>query len=327
MDLQATPSARLSLNARAGELADVMIRDAARLRVGLARSPQGATFIDCGHRHPGSHEAGLRLAAICMGGLAEASLVPSRSGPLPWTVMVRTSQPWLACLASQYAGWHLDGPHGLPLMGSGPARVLARRESLFDEITHREDPGRAVLVLEGEVPPTPRLAQDAAEACGVTPERMTVLHARTGSLAGMVQIAARVLECAVQKARLMGFDLSRLSDAIGTAPVGVVHPDTRIAMGRANDAIIYGGQVHLFVTGPARSAKELAEGLPSRTSADWGQGFSDVYDAAGHDFARIDGGFFSPAEVAVTALDSGDTFRAGTSDPARLSGATGAPSP
>ena len=46
---------------------------------------------------------------------------------------------------------------------------------------------------------------------------------------------------------------------MGAAPLSPPHPDFVIAMGRTNDAIIYGGRVHLFVTGPASDARELAD--------------------------------------------------------------------
>lgn len=312
----------LSLNARAGALADALLPEASTLRIGVSHGPGGETLLDMGHEVLGSLDAGLRLARISMGGLAEVALVPSGAASLPWSVLVRTPQPWLACLGSQYAGWHLPGRDGERLMVSGPARALTRQELLFDDLLHRESATRAVLVLEGDAPPGDATAQSAAEACGLPREALSLLHAPTGSLAGMVQIAARAIECAVQKARVLGFPLARLADAIGTAPVCPPHPDTRTAMGRANDAIIYGGRVQLFVTGPSGEARDLAHRLPSQTCPDWGRGFAEVWEAADGDFARIDAQFFSPAEVLVTALDSGKTFRAGQPDPAKLIAAT-----
>ena len=308
----------LSLNARAAALADALAAEAAALRIGVTQGPGGETLIDCGHRHPGGTEAGLRLAGISMAGLGEVALVPSGLAPPPWAVMVRTSQPWLACLGSQYAGWHLPGADGAPLMVSGPARALARKEHLFDDLPHREDADRAVLVLEGDAPPGDETVEAAAEACRLPRDALTLLHAPTGSLAGMVQIAARVVECAVQKARLLGFPLGDLAEAIATAPVCPPHSTTRAAMGRANDAIIYAGRAQLFVTGPADLARDLARRLPSRTASDWGRSFAEVYEAARGDFAAIDSHFFSPAEVLVTALDAGETFTSGTADLVRL---------
>lgn len=312
------PVSTLSLNAPAAALADALIAEAEALRIGVSRGAGGETVVDCGLHHTGSMGAGLLLARICLAGLAEVSLVPSGEVSLPWSIMVRTGQPALACLASQYAGWHLKAEDGRSLMGSGPARALARLEPLFDELPQEERASSAVLVVEGDVPPGDTLAREVAQACGVDRAALTLLHAPTGSLAGTVQIAARVLECAVQKARLLPFPLSDLLEAVGTAPVAPPHPDTRVAMGRANDAIIYGGRVQLWVRGPREQARGLARALPSRTAPEWGQSFADVFEAAGGDFAHIDAGLFSPAEVAVTAVETGETFRSGGIDGAKL---------
>lgn len=309
---------RPSLNARAAELLDGLLAEAAALRVGVSQGPGGETLVDCGHRHPGGTEAGLRLARICLVGLGEVSLVPSGQPSLPWSAMVRTANPVLACLGSQYAGWHLRADDGTPLMGSGPARALARAEPIFHDIAQEERADRAILVLEGDVPPGDATAGEVARACGRPRAALTLLHAPTGSLAGMVQIAARVVECAVQKARHLRFPLDDLVEAVGTAPVAPPHPDTRAAMGRANDAIIYGGRVQLFVRGDRAAARDLARALPSRTAPEWGRSFAEAFEAASGDFARIDAGLFSPAEVAVTALGTGETFRSGRVDALKL---------
>lgn len=308
----------LSLNARAATLADALVAEAEALGVGLSQGSGGETLADCGHAHPGSSEAGLRLARICLAGLGDVSLLPSGQPTLPWSVMVRTPHPALACLGSQYAGWRLVTADGVALMGSGPARALARHEPLLRDLAHEEHADRAVLVLEGDSLPDDGTARQVADACALPRGALTLLHVPTGSLAGCVQIAARVLECAVQKARHLGFPLADLVEAVGTAPVAPPHPDRHAAMGRANDAIIYGGRVQLYVRGDRAAARDLARALPSRTAPEWGRSFAEVFDAADGDFARIDPGLFSPAEVAVTALSTGETFRSGRVDALRL---------
>jgi methenyltetrahydromethanopterin cyclohydrolase len=82
-------------------------------------------------------------------------------------------------------------------------------------------------------------------------------------------------------------------------------------MGRTNDAINFGGRVHLFVSGPRSDAAELAAKLPSSASRDYGAPFAEVFRRFGGDFYAIDPMLFSPAAVAVTALESGETFRGG----------------
>ena len=62
--------------------------------------------------------------------------------------------------------------------------------------------------------------------------------------------------------------------------------------------------------------------LPSRSSRDYGKPFAEEFAHYEHDFFRIDPMLFSPARVAVTAVDSGRTFFAGALDGELLQRAT-----
>jgi methenyltetrahydromethanopterin cyclohydrolase len=306
----------LSLNALAGALVDRMIEDAVQLRIGITRGASDETLIDCGASHAGGIEAGLRLAAICMGGLGDVTLAPSSTTPRwPWHVVVRTSESVTACLASQYAGWSLtDEGDKFSALGSGPARALARKEPIFAELRHSESADRAVLVLETDRPPPRPIVEKVVADCGVHPHRLAILYAPTGSLAGSVQIAARVVEVALHKAHTLKFPLDRIVDAAGSAPLSPPHPDFTIGMGRTNDSIIFGGRVQLFVSGPEADASDLAEKLPSSASRDYGAPFAEIFRRNNGDFYVIDPMLFSPAEVIVTALETGASFRAGRID-------------
>jgi methenyltetrahydromethanopterin cyclohydrolase len=307
--------AGFSLNALAGGLADAMVATAGRLRIGVATGPLGETVIDCGGRYPGGIEVGLRLAEICMGGLGSVDLALSETTlRWPYHLVVSSSEPVTACLGSQYAGWalrHQDDGDTFFALGSGPARALARREPLFAELAHSEAADRAVLVLESEVAPPSAIVEKVAADCGVSADRVTILFAPTRSLAGSVQVVARVVEVALHKAHALKFPLDRIVDAVGSAPLSPPHPDFTAGMGRTNDAIIFGGRVHLFVAGAAADARQLAEELPSSRSRDYGAPFAEIFQRFGGDFYAIDPMLFSPASVAVTALDTGATFRAG----------------
>ena len=306
------------LNASAVAIADAMVRDAERLRVAPATGGQGERLIDAGARVTGSVEAGLRMAEAAMGGLGEVALVVDRaSEKWPFAVEVRSSQPVLACLGSQYAGWNLSSGRYFA-MGSGPARALARVEPLYETLAYREQAASAVLILETAEPPPAEVVDKVAGATGVSADGLTFLYAPTQSLAGTVQIVARALEVALHKANDLGFPLEHIVDGVAAAPVPAPHPDFLDAMGRTNDAIIYGGIVQLFVRGPADQAAALAEKLPSSASRDHGKPFRDIFQAFSGDFYAIDPLLFSPAEVIVTAIDSGDTFRAGARDLAML---------
>jgi methenyltetrahydromethanopterin cyclohydrolase len=304
----------ISVNDGAGRLVDALVAEAARLEIGVETGSAGETLIDAGAHRRGGIEAGLRIAAICLGGLGEVALAPDAKLPnWPWTISVRSSQPVIACLASQYAGWSLS--HGkFFALGSGPVRALAQKEALFEELGYRDRSARATLVIESGQAPPPEVIAKVAGDCGLEPSALTVVYAPTQSLAGGAQVVARVLEVALHKAHALKFPLARIVDGMGAAPLSPPHPDFMTAMGRTNDAIIYGGRVHLMVTGPADDARALAEALPSGTSRDYGAPFKDVFKRFNGDFYAIDPMLFSPAQTLVTAIESGETFRAGAVD-------------
>ena len=308
----------VSVNAAAARLVERLTADAAELKVAIARGSLGETLIDAGQKSPGSIAAGLRLAEICMGGLGTVGLTESAATPRwPWTLTVRSSHPVTACLASQYAGWRLkhgEGKEAFLALASGPGRALARKEPLFEDLDYRDAATSATLVLESASPPPAPIVRKVADDCGVGPEHLTFIYAPTQSLAGSVQITARALEVALHKAHELKFPLDRIVEGLGAAPLAPPHPDLVTAMGRTNDAIIYAGRVHLFVTGAAADARDLAEQLPSERSRDYGRPFVDIFKRAKGDFYAIDPMLFSPAEVIVTALETGETFHAGRVD-------------
>lgn len=305
----------LSVNRGGARLARGMIEEAAALRVAVRRGEAGETLIDAGARARGGVEAGLRVAEICMGGLGCVALACDAATPRwPWTVAVRSSQPVVACLGAQYAGWALQhgaGEAGFFALGSGPARALARKEALFADLGYADACDEAVLVLESGRAPPPEIIEKVAADCGLAPARVIAIYAPTQSLAGATQVVARVLEVALHKAHELKFPLERIVDGFGAAPLCPPHPDFVAAMGRTNDAVIYGGRVQLFVTGPADEARALAQALPSSTSRDFGAPFAETFKRFNGDFYAIDPMLFSPAEVIVTALDAGASFHAG----------------
>lgn len=308
----------VSVNARAAVLVEKLRSTCAELKIAVTRGELGETLIDAGARQPGSIAAGLLIAEICMGGLGTVELTASSATPRwPWTLVVRSSNPIIACLASQYAGWRLtsgEGKDAFFALASGPARALARKEKLFDELTYKDHADSATLVLESSGPPPSGLVQRIAEDCRLPPDRLSFICTPTQSFAGTVQIVARVLEVALHKAHELKFPIDRIVEGIGAAPLSPPHPDLIAAMGRTNDAIIYAGRAHLFVTGAAGDARALADQLPSTTSRDYGEPFAQIFKRFKGDFYAVDPMLFSPAEVTVTAIESGESFHNGRID-------------
>ncbi|MBV2094344.1 MAG: methenyltetrahydromethanopterin cyclohydrolase, partial [Candidatus Thiodiazotropha sp. (ex Codakia orbicularis)] len=203
---------RPSVNALAAPLVESLIADAEMLRLGVERLENGCLLVDAGIQVPGSLEAGRRIAEICLGGLGSVSL--SGSGPVagwPLSVHVHTADPVLACLGSQYAGWSLshkeEGKKGFNALGSGPGRALSLKEPLFKELDYQDRARRTCLVLEVDRLPPPPLCEKIARDCAVDLKELTLILTPTSSLAGTVQIVARVLEVAMHKAHELGFDL------------------------------------------------------------------------------------------------------------------------
>jgi methenyltetrahydromethanopterin cyclohydrolase len=304
-----------SINALAAPLVDRLVRDAEALRLAVTRG--GPTVVDAGVAVEGGIEAGRLVAEICMGGLGEVRLDAGVHEGWPGWLRVRSSQPVLACMASQYAGWSLaaskeeTGGKRFFALGSGPARALACKEPLFGELGYRDRAERGVLVLEVDRAPPPVVVDKVLRDCGLAPGQLTLVLTPTESLAGTTQVVARVLEVALHRAHELGFALHDVLDGSACAPLPAPGADGLEAMARTNDAILYGGRVRLTVGGDEEAARALATRLPSSNSRDFGRSFGELFAAAGHDFYKLDGALFAPAEVWVSHAGSGKTWHAG----------------
>ena len=300
-----------SVNRLAAALIDALVAERAQLRLTVSSGPLGCRLIDAGAEARGGIEAGRRLIEIAMGGLGQVAIVASPLTPRwPHAVCVGATDPVIACLGSQYAGWNLAEGDWFAL-GSGPARAIHAHEPIFADIGYSDRADSAALVLETGAPPPEGVVRLVAEATGLAPSSLTFLYAPTQSLAGSTQVVGRVLEVALHKVHALQFPLSRVVDGMGLAPLAPPSPDFVTAMGRTNDAIIYGGLVQLFVGGPDDDARNLAAALPSCNSRDFGKPFAEVFEAVDGDFYAIDPMLFSPAEVIVTSLASGRSHRGG----------------
>ena len=306
----------LDMNGRAWALADRCVERAAELRVGVHTLPDGARVLDAGVDVPGGFAAGLALAELCMGGLGHVEAAPLTIGGDTWPGLhVWTDHPAEACMASQYAGWAIN-PEGFFAMGSGPLRAKARVEKeLFQKLGYAENATRGVLVLEARALPTNEVAAWVSGKAGVAPAGLTFVVAPTASLAGGVQIVARMIETGLHKMDTIGFDVNRVVSAAGTAPLPPTARSDIRAIGRTNDCILYGAQARYVVRAEDDELAALAVRLPASESADYGTPFYDLFKRYNHDFYKIDPMLFSPAEVWLSSATSGRTFHAGRLNP------------
>jgi methenyltetrahydromethanopterin cyclohydrolase len=305
----------LTLNQRARALADRLAADGDALRIAARTLPGGTRVIDCGSAVPGGLEAGRRFAEITMAGLGSVAFAPVVLDGrwLPGLTVV-TDHPALACLGAQYAGWQIKRD-GYFAMASGPGRALVRAEDLYDDLDVDERASTAVLCLETRDAPPDELAAWVAERASVEASQLTLLFAPTASLAGGVQVAARIVETALHKLHEIEFDVRRVLSGYGTCPLPPVARNDREAIGRTNDAVLYGGQVELTVDAPDDELEAVVERVPSSASKDHGEPFGTVLEKADWDFYKIDPLLFSPAEVRVVSVQSGRSFQAGGVEP------------
>jgi methenyltetrahydromethanopterin cyclohydrolase len=299
------------MNERAGALIDANVADADALGIEVRTLDSGARLVDCGVRTRGGLQAGVVFATACMGGLGRIDPVPVPVGGRIWPgVGVAADDPASACLAAQYAGWKLEHDDFFA-MASGPGRALARAEELFEELAWREQADRAVLCLETRQDPPAEIVDKVAQRCDVPASAVTFLIAPTASVCGSVQISARVVETALHKLHELGVDPARVRSAWGCCPIAPVAADDPAAIGRTNDAVLYGGTVHLWVEGADDEVADLAARLPSAASDAFGTPFGELLAAADWNFYDIDPMLFSPAAVTLTSTKSGRAHHGG----------------
>ena len=77
------------------------------------------------------------------------------------------------------------------------------------------------------------------------------------------------------------------------------------AIGRTNDAILYGAQVVLWVRADDEQLAEIGPRVPSSTSPDHGAPFAEIFERYQRDFYRIDPLLFSPARIVLQNLRTG----------------------
>lgn len=307
----------MTLNERAQLLADELERNAGRLRAHVSRVA-GARVIDCGGAVTGSLAAGLLMSRVCLGDAGTVEYVPC---PIPEiggpAVQVTTDDPVRACLASQYAGWQVKAGK-FYANGSGPMRALSAREEVFQHIGCKEESPFAVGVLETDRHPTDEVIASIVAKLPLVAEHLTLLVAPTQSLAGTTQIVARSVETALHKLHELKFDVNQIVSGYGVAPLPPTTPDFVTAMGRTNDAILYGAKVVLWVRADDELLEQMGPKVPSASSKDHGKPFAEVFTHYKGDFYQIDPLLFSPAEVEFRNLKTGRCHRFGRVEPALL---------
>ena len=290
-----------SLNRMAVELVDEAIDFADELAIEVVELDNGAVVLDFGVEALGGIEAGLLLSEIQTGGLATIQTGVDEIAGAPLThVETSTDHPAMALLCAQKAGWELsvDGFEGL---GSGPARALVAEEDEFRRIGYCDASDFAVLAVESDELPGEAVAEHVAEMAGVPVSSVFLPAFSTAGVTGSVVMAARAAELAVFRLSELGYDPLEVLTATGAAPVAPVAADDGAAMARTNDALAYGGQVHLTVD----AAFDRFGEVPSSAGDEFGTPFADIFAEHDWDFYEIPVEVFAPAQVTIDVVGEG----------------------
>jgi methenyltetrahydromethanopterin cyclohydrolase len=316
---------KISLNRSALNLVEMFCSEADKYAVTVEKTESGATLIDAGIESEGGFLAGEMITEICLGGYGKANVLPIQYGDvvLP-SVYVQTDYPALSTLASQFAGWQIKAS-GFSAIGSGPARALALKpKKLYEKLAYKDEADTAILVLETDKKPPEEAVHQIAESCNVLTEKLFLIVFSTSSLAGSTQVSGRIVETGLHKLERLGLDPLASKHAWGYAPIIPLHPRSGEAMGRTNDAILYGGTANYIVSydndkelenivkqAPSTASKMMQE---ARELAQKNPRFLEIFKEAGFDFYKIDPNIFAPAIVSINNLKTGKTFRAGNLD-------------
>jgi methenyltetrahydromethanopterin cyclohydrolase len=298
-----------SPNRMATELVDEAIEFADELAVGVTELDNEATVLDFGVDAMGGVEAGLLLAEIQTAGLATVTAELGELAGAPRTeVTLTTDHPALSLLCSAKAGWELsvDGFEGL---GSGPARALVAEEAEFTELGYRDEFDFAVLAVESEALPEEAVAEQVARMADVPTSGVFLAGFATASIPGSVTMAARAAELAAFRAFELGYDPRDLLSVTSRAPLAPVPADEETALARTNDAIAYGGRVHLTVDTDDDCLRELASAATDRH----GTPFAEIFETVDWRLHELDESVFAPAQVTVDVV-GGPTYTVGEVD-------------
>jgi methenyltetrahydromethanopterin cyclohydrolase len=315
----------ISVNKMAYEKAQKLINNPKSNNVTVTKSTAGSTIVDAGVKSRGGFSAGKILTELCLGGAGKAQIGFKNFGEISFpSITITTDHPAIATLGSQFAGWRIKDGDSIAI-GSGPARALALKpKDIFEEIGYKDASNEAVLTLESNVMPSDALIEKVTTACSIKAENLLVVVAPTASIAGLTQVAGRVVEVGIHKLRTLGLSPNVILQAMGYAPIPPLGPDFEVAMARTNDAILYGGTVYLTVNfDDEEKLQEIINKAPSMSSKDYGKPFLQIFKEADKDFYKIDHGLFAPALLMINNAKTGRTFKAGQINPKVLKQALG----
>ena len=277
--------------------------------------PNGATVIDMGVHAPGSYLAAKLFVESTIGGLGYVTFGSfAREGLELPSIDVYVDHPQEACLSSQFSGWRIpqdNPPSDINPIGSGPARAIARNDIFSQAWSYQDCHHETLFAAQIQELPDEELAESVAEACGVLPENVYIIAAKTGSLVGSIQVCSRTVEASIWRLERKGFDISKIVSGSGTCPLPPPISDEFEGMDRVNTALLYGVTVRYIVDCRDEEIEEVLDKAPFSASKRFGERFADIFEEGKRDFYHVDKDIHTVARYIFHNYATGSSYSSG----------------
>lgn len=297
--------------------ADILEREvipkADRLNIGVIHLKNGATVLDMGIHCKGGFRAGKYFAEVGMGGLGRLSfaMIPLKNYTVPG-LRVFTENPGVCEMASYVAATRVPWRGDLQVI-SGPVRSILGSDQFAQSVDYRDvAPRKAVAGVQTTVLPDEELAESIGKVCGIAPEKLYIMAARTGCMVGAVQVCARNVEQAMPTVADRGFSMEQIIEGNATTPMVSVVDDEAIAYGRVNDCLIYGQETNLTVRCEDKDIIVMLEDIPFSKCTDvYGTPFQILFDRCGNNWAYVPRDWDAPCKINFFNITTGNSYSTG----------------
>ena len=306
--------AHYSVNeAAAGIVETEVIPFAGRLNIIVSTLKNGATVLDMGINAKGGFRAGKYFAEIGMGGLGRLRYMMMRAGEYLIPALQCVTEAPAVCEMASYVARTKVPWHGEIQVVSGPVRAILGSDDFARAVGYRDpSPRKAVCGVQCERLPDEELAEGIGRVCGISPEKLYIMAARTGCMTGAVQVSARNVEQSLPTVYDRGFSMDQVLEGSAVAPLISVCDDEDTAYGRVNDCLIYGQETNLTVRCEDGDIESMLDDIPFSKNTDiYGTPFEPLFARCGRSWANVPRDWDAPCRINFCNAKTGHVFTTG----------------
>lgn len=284
-----------------------------RLNIVVRTLNNGAIVLDMGIQAKGGFRAGKYFAEIGMGGLGKLTygMIQLDNYLVPG-LRVFTENPGVCEMSSYVAATKVSWKGSVQVV-SGPVRSICGSDAFARAMDYRDpEPRKAVAGVQTTEMPDEELAEEIASACGTSAKRLYIMAARTGCMAGAVQVCARNVEQALPTVYDRGFTMSQILEGNAATPLVCVVDDEAVAYGRVNDCLIYGQETNLTVRCRDEEILAMLDEIPfSKNTAIYGRPFQELFAECKNNWAYVPRDWDAPCKINFFNAVTGNSYTTG----------------